>query len=281
MAVKWQESYINDKIFCNHYFDSKEAPNIIVTHTPIVSTTVMQPAYVALDQYKVNVFAIDFTGTGKSKGSRGDFSVQSFCNDLDDVVKYIEKHYSDDIHLFGYTGIGGIFAQYYAVGSKKIKTFSQYACARYKDTQSFGIPLPLAKTLLGLMKGITFVKPTAKMSWSPPKYSGYHEELDNGFYEHLTKKYPEAKKAPMKIFMAVFECLLSSKSKLKETVHCPTLVFKTLHDRYFPREYFDTYYEQLSCKKKLVTIDDVHNIYYFKGDVFCKEVVEWIDENKS
>ncbi|MEJ6952403.1 hypothetical protein [Natronospora cellulosivora (SeqCode)] len=67
MNNKWEQRYINEKIFSNTYFYSKEAPNIIVTHTPIVSTTVMRPAYEALQEYGVNVFAIDFQVLAKVK----------------------------------------------------------------------------------------------------------------------------------------------------------------------------------------------------------------------
>ncbi|MEJ6952402.1 hypothetical protein [Natronospora cellulosivora (SeqCode)] len=195
-------------------------------------------------------------------------------------MDFIRENYSDDVHIFGYTGIGGIFAQYYLSGTDKIKTFSQFACAIHGDTSSFGIPLLISKVLLGIMKGITFVRPKAKMPWSPPKYTGYNAELDNSFYEDLAEKYPEAKKSAIKIFGALFESIISKESKLKQEINCPTLVFKTLHDRYFPAEYFDRYYEGLSCKKKLVTFDDVHNIYYFKGEQFCKNVVEWININR-
>ena len=33
MTNKWQEIYIDDKLFCNHYFSGVDAMNIIVTHT--------------------------------------------------------------------------------------------------------------------------------------------------------------------------------------------------------------------------------------------------------
>ncbi|MFW6029796.1 MAG: serine aminopeptidase domain-containing protein [Halanaerobiales bacterium] len=278
MKASWKHIYINENIFCNSYFHSKEAPNIIVTHTPIVSTIAMKPAYQALQEFGVNIFAIDFTGTGKSRGNSSEFSLESLCNDLDETVEFITEGYSDNIHVFGYTGIGGIFAQYYLSGTNKIKTFSQFACAIPGDTRSLGIPFPVARVLLGIMKGITFVRPEAKMPWSPPKYTGYNAELDNSFYEDLAEKYPEAMKSAIKIFEALFECITSKESKLKQDINCPTLVFKTLHDRYFPAEYFDRYYEQLKCKKKLVTFDDVHNIYYYKGDKFCEKVVEWIKQ---
>ena len=64
MSNGWQAIYINDKIFCNHYFTSADAMNIIITHTPIVSTLEMQQAYEPLKNYGVNIFAFDFSGTG-------------------------------------------------------------------------------------------------------------------------------------------------------------------------------------------------------------------------
>ena len=41
-------------IFCNAHIKSKTAMNIVVTHTPIVTTLEMQKAYVPFEEYDVN-----------------------------------------------------------------------------------------------------------------------------------------------------------------------------------------------------------------------------------
>ena len=94
--------------------------NIIVTHTPIVSTLEMQPAYEPLTKYGVNIFVFDFYETGQSKGSQREFSRQSIVLDLEAVVNYIENNFSSNIHLYGNTGIGGMMAQYYAATIQRI-----------------------------------------------------------------------------------------------------------------------------------------------------------------
>lgn len=62
-----------NELFCNSYIIGKSAMNIIVTHTPVCTTLDVQPAYAPLTKYGVNIFAFDFSGTGKSGGEEGVF----------------------------------------------------------------------------------------------------------------------------------------------------------------------------------------------------------------
>ncbi|PPS71217.1 hypothetical protein AWI46_05785 [Clostridioides difficile] len=78
-------------IFCNSFITRKSSMNIVVTHTPIVTTLEMQKAYEPLAKHNVNIFAFDFSGTGKSDGYEKDFSRNSIVKDLDSVITYIEK----------------------------------------------------------------------------------------------------------------------------------------------------------------------------------------------
>ena len=75
-------------LFCNAYITSKTAMNIICVHTPIITTLALQAAYEPFTKYDVNVFAIDFSGTGKSV-SKKRLSRESFIKDLDSVIDYI------------------------------------------------------------------------------------------------------------------------------------------------------------------------------------------------
>ncbi len=263
-------------IFCNVYITNKNAMNIIVTHTPIVSTLEMQQAYEPLIELGVNVFAFDFSGTGKSGGKEKDFSRDSIVKDMDAVVDYIETNYSSNIHVFGNTGIGGMFAQYYVSSSNRIKSFAQFACVDYKNTAGIGYPYAVVKALcsgLGLLPNLHF-------TMKPPKYRGYNEDKDNNFYKVLEQRYPDIWKTSSKILQAMLECFVASDSTIKNGVNVPTLVFKTMHDRYFKPEYFDAYYNSLTCKKKLVQIDDTHNSYYFDSITFCTTVYQWFKENQ-
>lgn len=260
-------------LFCNAYVTSKTAMNIIVTHTPIVTTLEIQKAYRPFENYPVNVFAFDFSGTGKSGGSKKEFSRESIVKDLDSVITYIETHFSSNIHLYGNTGIGGIFAQYYVTTSNKIKSFAQFSCALYQDTARGmgGTPYLIAKVLSFLLRYL----PNVKITLPPPKYQGYRHEEDNAYYEKLTEKYPDIWKTDSRLLLALTECFVATDSVIKTSVTVPTLVFKVLHDRYFSTQYFDDYYQSLTCPKKLVEINGIHNSYYIDSELFCKHVYHW------
>lgn len=275
----WSHIHISNgtnNLFCNSYITEKNAMNIIVTHTPICTTLDIQQAYEPLTKYGVNIFAFDFSGTGNSEGKEKDFSIHSVVNDLDKVVDYIEEHYSANIHLYGNTGIGGMFAQCYICSTNRIKSFAQFACVEYKNTAGLGYPYYMIKILSGLFRYL----PNFHITMKPPKYVGYNSEQDNRFYEMLVKKAPNIFKSSTKVMNAMFECFISSNSPIKNPIEVPTLVFKTLHDRYFTKEYFDSYFMSLRCKKKLKEIDDVHNSYYLHCDEFCENVYLWFKENQ-
>lgn len=262
-------------IFCNAYITEKSAMNIIVTHTPIVSTLEVQPAYASLAKYGVNIFAFDFSGTGKSGGKEKDFSRTSIVKDLDAVVQYVERNFSSNIHLYGNTGIGGMFAQYYVCSTNKIKSFAQFACVDFKNTAGIGYSYPVVKVMSSLLT----LLPNFHITVKPPKYVGYNDRKDISFYEMLARSNPNMFKNSTKIMNTLLECFVSPDSAVKNGVAIPTLVFKTLHDRYFSAKYFDSYFSSLTCKKKLIEIDDIHNSYYFRSEEFCKAVYEWFTEN--
>lgn len=277
--MKWEQIKIPHEgsfIFCNTYITDASAMNIIVTHTPICSTLEVQPVYEPLTKYPVNIFAFDFSGTGESGGAEKDFSRESIVNDLNAVVNYIESHYSSNIHLYGNTGIGGMFAQYYVCAADKIKSFAQFACVDYKNTVGVGYPYPGVKVMNWCLKHL----PNFHVTMKPPKYKGYNCEQDNGVYDMLLEWNPKMFRMGTKVINTLLECFVSPDSVIQNGVAVPTLVFKTLHDRYFPREYFDSYFSSLTCKKKLIEIDDVHNSYYLRSEEFCDAVYQWFSENE-
>lgn len=276
--MKWEHIQIprnETSLFCNAFITSKSAMNIIVTHTPIVTTLEMKKAYEPLSNRNVNIFAFDFSGTGKSGGEEKDFSRESIVKDLDSMVDYIENNYSDNIHLYGNTGIGGMFAQYYATISNKIKSFAQFACVHYKNTAGIGYPYPIVKILCNILK----LLPNIHFTMKPPKYKGYHQEEDNAYYIRLEEKYPHIWRTSSKVLQTMLECFVAKDSVVKDSVAVPTLVFKTLHDRYFSQEYFDEYFQSLTCEKKLVEVNDVHNSYYLDSELFCDNAFKWFAEH--
>ena len=264
-------------LFCNAYITSKTAMNIICVHTPIITTLALQAAYEPFVKYGVNIFAIDFAGTGKSPG-KNILSRESFVKDLDSVVAYIERDYSSNIHLYGPTGIGGMFAQYYATTSTKLKSLAQFNCINYEKTAGMGYPLPLARIMYHTLK----LLPNMTIPYKPPKYQGPRHEEDNGFYRDMMAKYPSFKGVSTKFLKVVLAFFLAKDSVAKNSLAIPTLVYKIPHDRFMTPQFFDDYFQSLTCKKKLVEIKNgIHNSYYLDSELFCKHAYDWFLEHSN
>jgi len=264
-------------LFCNSYIKNKAAMNIICVHTPIISTLALQKAYEPFINYGVNIFAIDFSGTGESIGETR-LSRESFVKDLDSVVNYIESNYSSNIHLYGPTGIGGMFAQYYATTSAKLKSLAQFNCINYKRTAGMGYPLPVAKIVHFFLK----LLPDFTIPYNPPKYRGIRHEEDNGFYKDMKEKYPGFKGVSTKFLEIVIAFFVAKDSVAKNSMSIPTLVYKIPNDRFMTPQFFDDYFQSLTCKKKLVEIENgIHNSYYFDNELFCKYAYEWFEEHSN
>jgi len=103
----------------------------------------------------------------------------------------------------------------------------------------------------------------------------YRHEEDNAHYKKLEAKYPNIWKTSSKLLAVLMEIFIAKDSTARNCVAMPTLVFKVLHDRYMPPEHFDDYFHSLTCKKKLVEINGVHNSYYIDADEFCEHAYEW------
>lgn len=277
--MRWKQIYLKraDKIFyCNYWIHSKKAMNIIVTHTPITSTDEMKKTYEPLTNYPVNIFAFDFSGTGKSKNGNY-LSRESIVNDLDFLVDHIQKNFSNRIYLYGNTGIGGIFAQYYLSKRNNLKGFAQFSCLSFGKTEGMGYTTQLVRIICPILRFI----PNFKINMKPPKYSGYHAGMDDEVYRKMEKGRENFWMTDSKFLLALLEMAVAKDSALKRKITVPTLVFKTNHDRYFTQNHFDEYYDRLKCPKKMIEIDDVHNSYYIYNDYFCKHVFEWFKKIES
>ena len=266
------------KLFCNSYITNKTAMNIICIHTPIISAVALQQIYEPFIKYGVNIFSLDFSGTGKSDNGDKKLSRKSFIADLDFIVNYIESNYSSNIHLYAPTGIGGMFAQYYATTSTKIKSLAQFNCINYKKTAGMGYPLLIAKIMYSFLK----LFPNIMIPYKPPKYQGPRHEEDNGFYKDMMAKYPSFKNVGTKFLEIVLAFFIAKDSVAKNSLKIPTLVYKIPHDRFMTPQFFEDYFKNLTCKKKIVEIKNgIHNSYYFDCEIFCKFAYEWFVENSS
>ena len=281
----WEDIYISgysQKVHIFQHVTGKENKNIMILHTPV---TAVKNCYECFEQlgrvYSFNVFALDYApGEGECSGVAKDFTLENMTANLNAVYNYICEKYSDDIHFLGYTGVGGIMAQYYIGINPKFKSFSQFACGIYGNITPLGVPNFLAKPLLGFCRMLVKIKPDLTIPFSPPKAKGFHAELDNEFYETIiSMRAPDFFDLKVNSLLQTLECMVGKKSTLKKPIECPTLVFKTLHDRYFSTEYFDSYYDALICEKKLVEINDVHNSYFITPELFMREIADWVNSH--
>jgi pimeloyl-ACP methyl ester carboxylesterase len=271
MTTGWNQIFIEDKLFCNHYFSGKDALNIIVTHTPIMPATFVQSTIEPLTEHPVNIFSFDFSSTGNSKGK--DFSLETIVSDLHMVIDYIEKNYSTNIHLLGYTGIGGIMAQYavHAGIDARIKSFAQYGNVIHKDLSPMRMTTWMGKINYYMAKPF----PNFTKTFFVFPFKGFNAEKDNAFYKEMKRLVPGAMKIKLSLSSTLLAPAIFDDSIMQNAIKSPTLVFQTMHDRYFPVEYFQKYYDGLSCEKKLVKINDAHNSYSWSPELYCEPAYDW------
>ena len=77
----WQEAFIKSKhgqhLYCRYYYAGNTAANILYIQTPLTSVSgMLQNVYEPLVGYGYNVFAIDFSGVGKSPEAERGFSAK-------------------------------------------------------------------------------------------------------------------------------------------------------------------------------------------------------------
>jgi len=282
----WNEILIpnkkGQKLFCRHYFTSIDAPNVLYIQTPLPLASVegiMKKAYEPLSKYGFNIFAVDLAGIGKSEGSVRDFTAYGVISDLDSCIDYIKENFNGKVFLFGGTGIGGIWGQYYVSYSDRLDAFAQFAVGIYEDLSPLGIPLWAAKMGYNILKLLRKIAPNLCINLEPPEYHGKNKKQDDDFYEMALLENPQMFKPNINWIVALLEIFIGKNSYLKDIPKCPVLVFQTLSDRYFPADYFKRYYNRLTCHKKLYSIDDIHNSYYFRADEMCEQVAKWFLDN--
>lgn len=280
----WKDLTISNQVglnmYCDHFFADKMAPNIIYIQTPVGSIKDFKRSYEPLANSGCNIFAIDFTGIGKSEGSVLDFSLQSTIDDLNCCVAYIKENFHGKIHMYGGTGIGGIIGENFASQSTSLASFSQYGIGIHNVVPMKNAPpLFLLQMAYGMAKFWARIFPKFKMTMNAPKYKGYHAELDDSFYEITKQNNLDIFKVNIHIAVALFALFLDKNCFVKHLPQCPTLVFIVKHDRYFPLAYFEKYFTMLQCEKKQFLIDDVHNSHYFHADEICEQVKKWVLEH--
>lgn len=280
----WKETVIKNKqeknLHCRYFYSSYSVANILYIQTPLISVSgISQKVYEPLSDIGYNIYAIDLSGIGKSEGAVETFSTSRIIDDINAVLDYIALFSDKRIFLYASTGIGGICGQYFVSKSNRIFAFAQYGVGIFQDLSPMKIPLWLASIFFAIVKALAKVAPKISIRIPPPTYKGKNKKMDDWFYDELVKETPKLYYANINWIATLLEMFLDKDSGLKNRPNCPTLVFKTLHDRYFSSTYFDEYFMSLTCEKKLYTIDDVHNSYYFHAKEICEQVSKWFSQH--
>lgn len=255
-----------------------EAPNVIFIMTPMGNVKKFNGCYVPLAEAGCNIFAVDLSGVGNSKGDMKEFSLETITDDINTVVNYINAHFSDDIHLFGATGTGGILAQAYMGSvnrSKAIKSFSQTGVAIYGDMSI----MPNSSVYKLLNKCIPLIKkltPNLKIKFKIPKYDGFNAERERQWYEKFQEENPGALDTHISFVATLLGIFFNGDSPIKNTHDCPTLLVTAKHDRFYYQEYVNRYFETLDQPKKLYEINDSHLVFAWNSEEICREVSKWV-----
>lgn len=280
--VNWEDIRINYgngySLYCRSLVKSVKAPNIIYIQTPLGSVSgMMRRAFEPLASYEFNIFAIDLSGIGLSSGNIEEFTANRIIEDIDSCLDYIEERYLGKMFLYGGTGIGGIIGQYYASYTDRLSGFAQFGAGIYKDLEPLGTPTWLGKCVRSFLKLVTKLGLNPSCTLNPPSYNGKNKKLDDDFYTEVLKEYPDAFRTHASWLLTLLDILLDEDSYLKSYPKSPVLVFQTLSDRYFKASYFERYYNNLKTDKRIQTVDDIHNSYYYRADEFCHEVAKWFN----
>ena len=192
----WKETIINSKrgqhLYCRYCFSGSEASNILYIQTPLASVSgMLQKVYEPLADHGYNVFAIDFSGVGKSSASNGGFSARQLIQDINLAIAYISKKNDRPIYLYASTGIGGIIGQYYASRSDKIAALAQYGVFLPGNLAPMRIPSFLAPVLLQIARCLAKIAPGLTIKLLPPKYTGKNARMEDVFYQRLQKETPD------------------------------------------------------------------------------------------
>lgn len=279
-----QEIAVNSEILnINILEHQKDSPNVIFIMTPIVTVNdaLAESFYSSLSNDN-NVFAIDFLGFGKSSGTGKNINYDFLKLALIKVIEYIQINYNKEIHFYGGTGTGGILAQALISDidiSKNIASFSQYGVSIFNDISIMGRN-DLYKKLFPIIKMIARIFPDKKMKFTIPKYNGFNSKKEDEWYSDIMIKYPGCFDMKLPLISTLLSLFFSNSSPLNKTHKVPVLVLASKHDRYYYPDYINRYFKNISQKKKIVWYNDSHLCFSWNSTELCKEVNEWIKENR-
>lgn len=266
-------------LFLNYYIQpEKPYGNIIFCCTPVLSVDEKETkyCYAPFIDYGYNVFAFGFYGTCNSDGHYSEISHKTIISDFETIVADIRTISDDPIYLFAGTGIGGIIGQCYAATNNPLTAFAQYGQVSYREISFFlKTPKPLTYIAYQLVNGMALLFPKMRLNFPLPKYIGVHAEQENALYKVFQEKNPEFFRMSIRFIQALFWFMYDKESPLASLNNMPTLVIHAKHDRYFPNNYVETYYNALRGKKRIVSINDCHSSYIFHSDYIAEEVNKW------
>ena len=267
-----------NKLYVNILEKSSEAPNVIYIMTPMGDVSKFKEFYSPLVDYDCNVFAISLSGIGKSEGLMKDFSIDSITDDIDTLVDYIKENYSEDLHIFGATGMGGILAQAYLAKSNlsfSVKSFTQTGVAIYGD-MSIMSNSRVYKMLNKVIPFISKIFPELTIKFKVPKFKGINALKETEWYLKFQKENPKALDMHIAFVKTILGIFFNSDSPIRNKISCPTLVIIPKYGRYYYPSYVKRYYELLDNPKRNYTMEDSHLVFVWNSQEICREVSKWV-----
>lgn len=271
-----------EQLLVNILAGDRGRPNIIFLMTPIASVS----EDLALSFYRDlaaahNVFALDLPGLGKSGGGGTTITFPWMKRAFLVLVDYIRTHHGGTIHLYGGTGIGGILAQGLSRDpdcAACLQSCIQYGVANYRDASIMGTNWVYRLAAPGI-RFLGHLWPDRRLSFRVPDYHGRNAEREARWYAEVMARYPGSFDMKLGLVASLFWLFFSSRSPLRNPPAVPVLVLASRHDRYYPVDYVERYFDGLgTIRKHLVWFDDSHLCFAWNASALADRIGEWTAE---
>ena len=256
-----EEKYIEANGF-NIHMDILNAGKGLPTIVFIPGTSAYAQLYIefldAMNKEGFNVIGFDPRGHGRSNGPRGDYTINELIDDTLAVVEYAKKRFGGKVAVSG-SSQGGIAAFYAAARDNSIAASICHNIAVLNGKDNLALaPLPIPQWSIPFIEFFM----TIYQSYAIPIsiYLDLSKELlkDGTDAETLINIDPLC---VTWISLRAFRSLLRTDLAVPvEKITVPIMVLHAGKDNIFPNEYIKGIYDRLTCKKKLLLIENAEHL---------------------
>jgi len=222
-----------------------------------------------------NVVGFDPRGHGMSSGPRGDYTINEEVDNTLAVVAYAKKRFGGKIAISG-SSQGGMVAFYTAA---KDDTIAAAVCHNIADLNgrdnlvlSQLRPPQLLAPLAGFMMGLY-----AKYSIPISMYLDLEKELMKNGVDAVTFSVNDPQMVRMITFRAMNSLLRTDLARPVEKITVPVMLIHSDQDNIFPREYVESIYNRLTCKKNYLLFKNTdHLVMTNKPAEVAPEAAKWL-----